>query len=266
MANNPYQPEYGGTPELFNEYNTLVGKAVSGLGGNYTEIPEWNEWLSQHGGTPPAPVNTGSGSAVTTPQQPIDNSTTITNPVTGTGGTGGGTSVTAPITQPPLSPLQPTPVNPPPPVTPVTVEPPLSPLEPVEVSPRPVTPVEVTPPATPVTPYVPVPTPPVPEDPTKPKGYGPITPLEFGDVGKIYNPGLNPGFIQPTPFYQTYSPVQSQYYWGQHPYQPGPTFDQNLYNQVPNAPYTPFGIQQMYTPTDINQYLSQFTAGPVAPR
>ena len=119
---------------------------------------------------------------------------------------------------------------------------------------------------TPVTPYVPVPTPPVPEDPVKPKGYGPITPLGFGDVGQIFNPGLNPGFVQPTPFYNTTSPVQSQYYWGQHPYQPGPRFDQNLYNQVPNAPRTPFGLQQMYTPTDLNQYLSKFTAGPVVPR
>ena len=119
---------------------------------------------------------------------------------------------------------------------------------------------------TPATPYVPVPTPPVPEDPTKFKGYGPITPLVFGKVGQVNNPGLNPGFVQPTAFYKTYSPVQSQYYWGQHPYQPGPRFDQTLYNTVPGAPQQPFGLQQMYTPTDLNQYLSQFTAGPVAPR
>jgi len=161
------------------------------------------------------------------------------------------------LTQPPpLVPLTPTPVNPPAPVTPVVTQPP---------APAPTTPapVEV---ITPATPYVPVPTPPVGEDPTKPKGYGPITPLVFGTVGQVNNPGLNPGFIQPTPFYRTSSPVQSQYYYGQHPYQPGPRFDQTLYNTVPGAPQQPFGLQQMYTPTDLNQYLSQFTPGPVAPR
>ena len=164
------------------------------------------------------------------------------------------------ITQPPpLTPLQPTPVNPPAPVTPVVVEPPVTP-------PAGPAPVEV---ITPPTPYVPVPTPPVGEDPaTKFKGYGPITPLMFGTAGQVNNPGLNPGFIQPSPYYNTTSPVQSQYYYGQRPYQPGPVFDQALYNQVPNAPAVPFGLQQMYTPTDLNQYLNQFTqsSGPVAPR
>jgi len=133
-----------------------------------------------------------------------------------------------------------------------------------ETPPTTLPPVEI---ITPVTPYVPVPTPPVGEDPdTKFKGYGPITPLVFGKTGQINNPGLNPGFIQPSPYYRTTSPVQSQYYYGQRPYQPGPVFDQALYNQVPNAPAVPFGLQQMYTPTDLNAYLSQFTAGPVAPR
>jgi hypothetical protein len=148
-------------------------------------------------------------------------------------------------------------------VTPVVIPPPPTPVvEPPAPKPPPA-PVEV---ITPATPYVPVPTPETPADPAKPKGYGPVTPLEFGDVGKIYNPGLNPGFVQPTAFYQTFSPVQSRYYYGAHPYQPGPRFDQTLYNTVPGAPQTPFGLQQMYTPTDLNQYLSQFTAGPVAPR
>ena len=164
--------------------------------------------------------------------------------------------VTPVVVEPPLTPLQPTPVNPPAPVTPVVVEPPVTP-------PAGPAPVEV---ITPPTPYVPVPTPPVGEEPPKWSGWGPVDPLKFGQVGQINNPGLNPGWIQPTPFYNTTSPVQSQYYWGQHPYQPGPTFNQALYNTVPAAPATPFGLQQMYTPTDLNQYLSQFTPGPVAPR
>jgi len=158
------------------------------------------------------------------------------------------------LTQPPpLVPLTPTPVNPPAPVTPVVVEPPAPTPAPVEVR-------------TPATPYVPVPTPPVGQEPTAPRRYGPVNPLDFGDVGKIYNPGLNPGFVQPTAFYRTTSPIQSKFYWGQHPYQPGPTFNQTLYNTVPGAPQQPFGLQHMYTPTDLNQYLNQFTAGPVAPR
>jgi hypothetical protein len=162
----------------------------------------------------------------------------------------------------PFVPLVPTPITPTPPVTPVVTQPPTPVVEPPAPKPPPA-PVEV---ITPSTPYVPVPTPPVPEDPTKPRVLGPVTPLGFGDVGRIFNPGLNPGFIQPSPYYNTSSPVQSQYYYGQRPYQPGPQFDQALYNQVPNAPAVPFGLQQMYTPTDLNQYLNQFITGPVAAR
>jgi hypothetical protein len=147
----------------------------------------------------------------------------------------------------------PTPPAPPPVVTQPPAPPPAPTPAPVEV-------------ITPPTPYVPVPTPPVGEEPPKWSGWGPVDPLKFGQVGQVNNPGLNPGWIQPTPFYNTTSPVQSQYYWGQRPYQPGPRFDQALYNTVPAAPATPFGLQQMYTPTDLNQYLSQFTPGPVAPR
>jgi hypothetical protein len=46
--------------------------------------------------------------------------------------------------------------------------------------------------------------------------------------------------------------VAAQYYYGQHPYQTGgPTgqvFDRSLYNQLPNAPVSPYGLQQMYNP------------------
>jgi hypothetical protein len=54
---------------------------------------------------------------------------------------------------------------------------------------------------------------------------------------------LNPGFIAPTPFYNTTRPEQAKYYYGTHAYQPGPTFDPNLYNYAPAAPNTPFGSQ-----------------------
>jgi hypothetical protein len=67
-------------------------------------------------------------------------------------------------------------------------------------------------------------------------------------------------------FYNTTSPVQGQYYWGNHPYQPGPTFDPLLYNNVPGAAAQPWGLQQMYTPVDLNAVLARYgVAGPIAP-
>ena len=102
--------------------------------------------------------------------------------------------------------------------------------------------------------YVPPITPPTP--PTKP-GYGPISPTEWGKVGTVNLPGLNPGWITNVPAqYQTTSPVQSKYYWGQKPYQPGPTFNRQLYTQVP-APAQPWGLQQMYIPMDIQRYVME---------
>jgi len=105
--------------------------------------------------------------------------------------------------------------------------------------------------------------------PPEPKGYGPINYLPFASLKALEPPGVNPGFfVRPDAFYNTTSPVQSQYYWGQHPYQSGSTFSQSQYNNVPNAPAVPFGLREMYTPTDLNAYLTQLTqnAGPVAPR
>jgi hypothetical protein len=114
-----------------------------------------------------------------------------------------------------------------------------------------------------VPPFVPVPPPIVPADTWK--GWSPIDPLAFKRLPDLRLPGLNPGFIAPAPYYQTTSPVQSQYYWGARPYQPGPTFNQALYDTVP-APAQPWGLQQMYTPTDLNQFLQGFsTVGPIAP-
>lgn len=87
--------------------------------------------------------------------------------------------------------------------------------------------------------------------------------LHWGQVSPLVNPGLNPGWIQGVPHYQTTSPYQAQFYWGQHPYQPGPTFDPALYNQV-NAPAQPWGLQQGFTPMTQAQ-LAAMIAGPIAP-
>jgi hypothetical protein len=88
--------------------------------------------------------------------------------------------------------------------------------------------------------------------------YGPLDPTRWGAVGQIGNPGLNPGYVRPQPFYNTTNAVQGRYDWSAKPYQPGPTFNQALYNTVPNAPAQAFGLQQMYTPTNINQFVSQY--------
>ena len=142
----------------------------------------------------------------------------------------------------------------PPVVTPPVVEPPV--VQPPVVEPPVVVPPEE--------PYVPV-TPIIPEEPGGPT-LQPFTPLPFATLPDLKLPGLNPGWIAPQPYYQNTTPVQSQFYWGSRPYQPGPTFNQALYDQVP-APQQPWGLQRMYTPTDINQYLAQQrVAGPVAPR
>jgi hypothetical protein len=165
--------------------------------------------------------------------------------------------------EPPVGPPQPP--GPPGPPGPPTTEPPGPPGPPTTEPPGPPGPVDPTkPPFEPEQPPTPPPEPPYVEppyvappiyvppidDPTKPKkpSYPPITPPVWGDFGTLVNPGLNPGYITNVP--QAYAPsgVRSQFYWGQHPYQPGPAFNRSLYNQTPAAPATPWGLQQMYNP------------------
>jgi hypothetical protein len=126
---------------------------------------------------------------------------------------------------------------------------------------------------TPVTPIFPIvtPKPPVTPPPTTPPTViTPGTPLPDLRIPT----GLNPGWIEPPPFYNTTSPVQSQYYWGGHGYQEGPTFNAQQYNTVPNAPQAPWGLQEMAPvarPQDLVDYINspeyqaQFVSGPVAP-
>ena len=105
--------------------------------------------------------------------------------------------------------------------------------------------------------------------PTKPTRR-PLTPLDptvFGSTASLVDPGLNPGMITDVPAqYAATSPVQSQFYWGEHPYQEGRTFDRDLYRQAPAAPAQPFGLQELYDPTDINAYLRKLALGPIAPK
>lgn len=106
-------------------------------------------------------------------------------------------------------------------------------------------------------------TPIIPTDPYTPT---PFTPLTFKTLPDLKLPGLNPGFIAPQPYYQNTNQVQSKFFYGARPYQPGPTFDQALYDQVA-APVTPWGLQQMYSPEDLAKYYAnQQVKGPVVPR
>ena len=153
-------------------------------------------------------------------------------------------TVTAPgdtgVTTPPTPPVTTGPVIPPvtvigskdpglvvPNVTPPVVVPPV--VVPPVVPSIPVTPPVVVPPK--------VTTPPV-VTPVVPTIVPPMTPPTLPNTTGA---GLNPGWIAPPTYYKNTTPSQAQYYWGAHPYQPGPTFNASLYNQLPNAPATPWG-------------------------
>ena len=157
--------------------------------------------------------------------------------------------VTPPVTTPPIEtpPVVTPPVTIPPIETPPVVTPPVT-TPPIE------TPPVVTPPV--VDPYVPIPTPIVPTppvvDPTHPGTY------TWGTPPAIHlAQGLNPGWITNVPqYYHPTNTAGSQYTWGQHPLQPGPTFNPSLYNQVPNAPITPFGLGYAQTAATAAQILA----------
>ena len=180
--------------------------------------------------TAPAVTNTTTqifddGSVLTT-------DATTGAPVSYTDTTGALTVVAAPVdtttTLPEVNVSTPTPE--------VVADTPLIPLTPVESTPTTPIPevvadtppdlVEPTPEIPIFPPIIPV-TPPTPPTRTP---YGPIDPTTWGKTAGLVNPGLNPGWIKPTLFYNTTSPVQSQYDWSKHPYQPGPTFDPLAYN------------------------------------
>ena len=178
-----------------------------------------------------------SGNVVVTPQVPINTSSTITQG-----------------TEQPLQPLVPTPITSTPPVANVDVSG-GGPTTPDTVIHNPAPPVVIPQPTTPTT-------------PTSSTHYGTYS---WGTPVKLNIPqGLNPGWIQPTDFYNTNNATQSHYYWGGHPYQPGPTFNPTTYNAVPNAPGTPWGLQQSFNPNYVyatNPYTPPASAPvyPVAP-
>jgi len=96
-----------------------------------------------------------------------------------------------------------------------------------------------------------------PTTPTR-QPYAPLPPLTFGsgNLPALVNPGLNPGMIRATPFYQTTDPVQSKFYWGQRPYMATPA-DLPNYNVIPDAPATPWGAQQSRPVLNVDQFIAR---------
>lgn len=185
----------------------------------------------------------------------------------GTGGTGGGTTSTTP------APTVPAPTPPTTEIPEITVT---APREPVVTPPVDNTiPSNVDPggsydadiPETPTEPYIPIVTPPTtPAIPVDNTHYGTY---KWGTPPAIKVPeGLNPGFITNVPdFYKPTNQAGSKFYWGAHPFQPGPTFDPQLYNQVPNAPVNPFGLGYAQRAATSQDILSRMQATqPVIPR
>ena len=124
---------------------------------------------------------------------------------------------------------------------------------------------------------------PPPEAPTAGRGYT----LKWGTVPTINLPGVNPGtYAQAVkPYYTQGTPIQSQYYWGKHPYA-ATEADLANYNNIPGAPAQPWGAQfsavggnrQLNIPEYVRQNITQgavpsgyfsqqpqYTAMPVAP-
>jgi hypothetical protein len=111
----------------------------------------------------------------------------------------------------------------------------------------------VTPPITPTFPVIPPNTTPKPASTDTGAG-------NYNFVHSEIRPGqgLNPGWIAPTPFYHTNDPAQSQFYWGSHGFQAGPTFNAQAFNQAP-APMTPWGAQDVAEPLTPEQTRAAYT-------
>ena len=93
------------------------------------------------------------------------------------------------------------------------------------------------------------------------------TPVQFGKVASLVNPGANPGWMGQAvkPMYQTTNPNQAQYYWGAHPYaDQNATLDNYNYNAVPNAPTTPWGAASSAVGGTQHLDIPAFAANPLS--
>jgi hypothetical protein len=79
--------------------------------------------------------------------------------------------------------------------------------------------------------------------------------------------GLNPGFMQAVPYYNTTNAAQAKYYWGGAPPQTGSTFNPAQAQNIPGAPIAPWGIQeiaQQLTPEETAQLIYGMQPQPAA--
>jgi hypothetical protein len=68
------------------------------------------------------------------------------------------------------------------------------------------------------------------------------------------------------PFYQTTNPTQSQFYWGAHPYMTSIPELLATYNNVPNAPKTPWGATNSavggQSQLDVADFINKYITNP----
>ena len=99
-------------------------------------------------------------------------------------------------------------------------------------------------------------------------GYAGEAPWTWGSATSPVNPGTNPGWLAGNvqPFYNTSSPDQAQYYWGQHQPLQGANNVAGQWNNVPNAPATPWGAATSAVGgtehLDINQFTQNMMGNP----
>ena len=239
----------------------ITGQVVTSTPAQTTTPPVTATPVATPVATPPATPAEPTAPVTTAPTAPTTSTTGGTATGGGTAaGTGGGTATGGTTVGGTTTPTGPEPLKP---ITPVEI----TPTQPIPTVEAPTTPpATTTPPGTetgtggtttttpPTDTVPPVYVPPVTTPTTGWKGWGPITPLDWGNAPDLTVKGLNPGWITNVPAqYQTQNMQQSKFYWGRHPFQVGPTFNRELYTQAPAAPAQPWGLQQMYTPTNINQ-------------
>jgi hypothetical protein len=74
-------------------------------------------------------------------------------------------------------------------------------------------------------------------------GASTVTSPGFEHLGITQGTGMNAGWAQATPFYNTTNDVQSQFNWGNHNFQAGPGYSAQT-SQESAGPVTPWGLQQ----------------------
>jgi hypothetical protein len=215
---------------------------------------------------PPVTITAPADTGITSPATPPVVSPPILPPVTITApkDTGITSPATPPVVSPPVlppvtitAPKDPGLTPPAPPTPPVVVPPVVPPVTPPSTPPIPPTPPVVVPPVVPKTPTNPTP----PVTPTLP-------PVVVTPPGKLVSPGLNPGWMNlgVKPFYNTTNPTQSQFYWGAHPYMTSISDLLANYNNVPNAPTTPWGATNSavggQSHLDVPAFVQQYITNP----